>query len=337
MKNTFRFLYKLAISGIISLVILSCFCLIYDNPPYAVEQTDNFTNYKFESNSFWSSMTEGFAFGKTNNIGYNDLHDIAYSEPVIAFLGSSQTEAFQVMQNKNFVSLTQHKLFDDDNLQNDLKCVNLGISSHYFNVCVSNLKAFADKFENAQYVIIEARSLRYTEDELGKMLNDEYHEAYKEKGTLYSLIRKVPYLRTLKKQYEKAQKKDESGTQPFYIDYSAYEEKLNDVMIKLSSIAEEKGFKIIILYHNSVKVDETNNVYREDDAELHEIFSRCCEQNGISFLDVTDKFISHYQNTYEMPYGFSNTYFGSGHLNEVGHSIIADQIYDQICELSRGE
>lgn len=336
MKNAMCFLSKLIISGILALVILSGFCLVYSNTPMAVEQPENITNYKFGSNVYWSAMTEGFGFGKTNTIGYNSRDDVDYSDTIIAFLGSSQTEAFQVPQNRNFVSLTQEKLFCDSDPRNDIPCLNLGISSHYFNVSVSHLENFSDTFENTPYVVIEMRSLMYTENEFDKMMNNEFHDPHHNKGFVYSLLRKIPYIRTLKAQYEKVQRKDAPKAEENDVDYAVYEKKLDAVIEKIASIGNENDFHIIVLYHNTVKVDAFNNVRREDDAKLLEIFEKCCAAHEVSFVDVTDDFVAHYQRTYQMPYGFWNTTMGTGHLNTTGHRIIADAVYTEICRLSEG-
>ena len=108
-------------------------------------------------------------------------------------------------------------------------------------------------------------------------------------------------------------------------------------MEKLSLEASRKGVSVIIVYHNTVDITPENAPVRADDAQLLDIFRRCCEDNNLSFIDATDAFLAHYRETYQMPYGFSNTKPGVGHLNETGHRIIAELVYHQITELVRGQ
>ena len=79
------------------------------------------------------------------------------------------------------------------------------------------------------------------------------------------------------------------------------------------------------LYHDAIAV-EGGSAFRQDDARLVEIFKSCCEKNGILFVDVTDRFIAHYESTYELPYGYPNTTPGAGHLNTLGHRLIAEEL-----------
>ena len=43
--------------------------------------------------------------------------------------------------------------------------------------------------------------------------------------------------------------------------------------------------------------------------------------------------LEHYNKYHELPYGFANTTPGNGHLNEVGHKIMADVIIDYLEEV----
>lgn len=338
MKKHLISLLKLFISGILASFILCIFCFFYDNSPIAVVQPDGYTNYKFNPDTNWSFMTEGFGFGRTNNIGYNSADDISFSDPIIAFLGSSQTEALQVQQDKNFVSLTRDALHSDTEKSNDYPCVNLGISSHFFNVCISKFSSFLDTFENPQYVVIETGNLVFTEEELDKMLNEAYHDPYIDKGTLNNVMRRIPLIRTLKNQYELVSRTELVNDAPENItsmDYAVYEDKMEKIIQKLQVAASEKDLQIIILYHNAISVDTNGSSFRTDDAKILEIVRKCCITNNVSFIDATEQFLVHYQETCQMPYGFANTVPGVGHLNETGHKIIAELVYQQITELTR--
>lgn len=335
MKKIVAYFLKLAVSGVLALVILSALTLVYYNPPISKAQPDKYTNSKFESNAFWSDMIEGWGFGTTNDLGYNDPDGFATSDPVIAVLGSSHTEALQVSQKKNYVSKLQEKLSGDSDKTNDISCLNLGVSGHFFDTSVSNFEYFAESFSNVRDAVIETGDLEFTPEQLEKMLNGEYHTDLGEKGLLYESVQKIPYARLLYKQYMDTKKVEGASSEKPDTDYPLYEEGMDKVLEKLSGIAAEKGFELTILYHNKVMVKNRNG-FRTDDLQIVEIFQKCCEKNDVMFIDVTDSFVERFNATYELPYGFSNTTMGSGHLNELGHSIVADELYKHFAAQAEG-
>ena len=162
MKKTVEILFKSVIAGIISIILLSIFSLIYYNPPVATQQSDLVTNFKFKENSNWSYMIEGFGFGTTDELGYNNAYYTDCSEPDIVFVGSSHLEALQVPQKDNCVYLLNEK-FDKDNLPyNDFKCLNLGVSANAFEVSVSNFPYITDKYKDAKYIVIETYNVEFS-------------------------------------------------------------------------------------------------------------------------------------------------------------------------------
>ena len=134
MKKNIGFLFKVFLAGIISVVVLSLFSMIYYNPPIATQQPDWITNYKFISDSNWSFMLEGFGYGKTDSLGYNNAYYSDGVQPDIVFIGSSHLEALQVPQDANCVYLLNEKFNNDTLSYNDFRCFNLGVSAHSFEV-----------------------------------------------------------------------------------------------------------------------------------------------------------------------------------------------------------
>jgi hypothetical protein len=64
---------KVFISGIIALLLLSIFCLFYYNPGIHVNSPNDATDYVWGADTLYSRGTEGFAFGKTDIRGYNNV------------------------------------------------------------------------------------------------------------------------------------------------------------------------------------------------------------------------------------------------------------------------
>ena len=336
MKKTVLFFCKLAVSGILALIVLSLFAMVYYNPPLAEPQPDKYTNSKFVSGAYWTDMTEGIGYGKTNDLGYNDADNFDPAAPVIAVIGSSHTEALQVPQSKNYTEQLQQLLRAQE--EPEINCLNLGKSGHFLNISASNFGYFAEAFQNVDLkcAVIEIANLNYTPAELDKMLAGEYHSDLQARGTLYTLAQRIPYLRLLYKQFQDSRQGGGTAVaEPVPFDEQGYDAGVDQVMKKLSGIAAEKDFPLVILYHDSVAV-QNGAAYRKDDPRHVAIFKDRCEQNGILFVDVTDRFVEHFNETRELPYGFSNTTIGSGHLNELGHRIIAEELYGHITKLTEG-
>ena len=60
-------------------------------------------------------------------------------------------------------------------------------------------------------------------------------------------------------------------------------------------------------------------------------------KNDIVFVDTGDAFLKAYENDYSVPYGFSNTTIGNGHLNQTGHRIVAEEFYKAWIEIQDEE
>ena len=328
-KKCICFFIKMAISGVLALTILSLLCLVYYNPPLAVAQPEGYTNYKLTPNASWRFMTEGNGGGVINSAGYNDPQDPIEGKKTICVLGSSHTEALQVDSEKNFVSRLETMVTDDADATNDYQCLNLGISGHFFDVVVSNFQNFANSYEDVSYVVIEVNNIEFSQEALEKMRNEEYHTELEEHSFVHKALQRIPYLRLLVKQYNDLQMNSAAApaasAEPQ--SFENYEALLEPVMQKLAQISKEKNFQLVILHHNHVAFDENNQAYVQHNAQAQQQFQQSCEKNGIRYISTDDAFCQH-ANTYrELPYGFSNTRPGTGHLNEVGHELIAQVLY----------
>ena len=58
-----------------------------------------------------------------------------------------------------------------------------------------------------------------------------------------------------------------------------------------------------------------------------------CEKHGIDVIDTGFRFQKLYETEGQLPYGFANTAPGEGHLNALGHRILAEEIIAYLEEL----
>ncbi len=339
-----KYFLKLLISGILALIVLSVFCLFYFNPPMPAPQFEEYSNTKYIENRYWVAFREGFGFGKTNELGYNDAPISNPTAPRIAFIGSSHTVALQVNQKDNFVMVTERLLLSDGNAENDFECMNLGSAGQFFDSSVSNLEYLARSFDNLEYVILETPHINYSEEKFAKMLQGEYHVEPESEDMLYRAAQSIPFLRLMANQYQGTKESTfgvisivPEGTDSSAPDYAAYERGFRPVAEMLSSVANEYGFKLIILHHDAPLMDSDHSVYSGHDTGYLEILEGCCKDNGIYFVDMCQAFADHYNETLQSAYGFANTTPGSGHLNKVGHSLIAQTLYETLNEIMEEE
>lgn len=343
MKNIVVFLSKCVIAGIISIVLLSLFTLIYHNPPIAIQQPDFTTNFKFEANSSWSYMLEGFGYGKTDELGYNNAYYTDCSNPDIIFFGSSHLEAMQIPQDANCVYLLNEKFDKDDLTYNDFKCLNLGASGHAFEVSLSNYEYVLKKYKDLKYMVIETYNVEFSPTMLDEIAEGKFHAPDEQKGLAHRIAQRVPYIRLLYKKINeaaaaKAVPVDNAGSQVSDDDnIDIYTDKMNAILNKMAKRFEENDVKPIILLHQHFWEDSNRNIVTENKEEYINAFKMCCENNGIKVIDMVQPMVDCYKNTFELSYGFSNTAPGEGHLNKTGHRIIAEEVYKNINEMEKNK
>ena len=333
-----KYFIKLAISGILALIILSVFCLIYFNPPMPTAQSEEYSNTKYIENRFWISLREGFGFGRTNELGYNDTPIRDESAMRIAFIGSSHTVGLQMNQKDIYPVVIEELLFADDIAENDFECISVASAGQFLNTSISNLEPLAKSFDNLAYVVLETPELSYSEEEFEKMLLGEYHAAPEDDGFIYRAAQRIPYLRLIANQYQSMREQQIANsiarsTTPSEPDYEAYERGFSAVAKKLGSIADEYGFTLIFLHHSIPTPDADHTFHSGHNSKNLEILQRCCSENGIILLDMCREFSDFHNSTSISPYGFANTCPGLGHLNANGHSIIAQKIYETVSQL----
>ncbi len=341
MKKIVGYLFKCILAGIISVIILSSFSLIYYNPPIATPQPDFITNNKFVPDLRWSFMLEGFGFGKTDQTGYNSAYYDNCTEPDVIFIGSSHMEALQVPQEKNCVYLLNEMLDKDELQYNNLKCLNLGVSGHFFEATASNYKYIAEKFKGTKYAVIEVFDTRFPSSKLDEIIEGKFHTPLEKKGVIYETAQRIPFFRLMYKKINEAKSAkvdtavaDDGNVSPSEEewDMEIYTEKMNTILSEISSLSEQNGIKPIILMHERFWEDKDRNIVTEMDKEYKKAFTECCALNGMDVIDVTPSMIEEYNENYAVSYGFANTTPGEGHLNKTGHRIIAETVYKYINE-----
>ena len=217
---------------------------------------------------------------------------------------------------------------------------NIGMSSHTFLTCVGNLEAALEKYRPAKCVVMETARLSFSDEGLAAAIDGETKEIGGDgiRSLLRRALRRNTYLRLLYSRMKEfggrsagdvaEEAEEEVSALPGLND----ERLLDELLAKVSRTASDANVEVIIFYHPPTTVNQDGEIFFPDNPALSEQFARCCENNGIRFLDMRERFRSEYEKGYILPYGFSNTAVGVGHLNKYGHEMIAEELYRMIWE-----
>ena len=310
--------------------------------PVHSESETNSTDYVWEKNKFYSRGTEGFALGRTDANGFNNISAENSINPEILIMGTSHTEGFNVAQDENYSYLI-------NNLMNDagmnMNTYNIGISGHRITTCLNNLKNAVEEFNPSRYVILEVTTTEMSVDEINQVSEGTVKKIHSSANPILIFLQKIPFVRCVYSQIDKMGleinlptfKKDQKKTNQESLVAADTDEEyrlaLNLLMEQIGDIAMENDVKLIIFNHSDLRIDTDGKVIPMQRSGKSMMFEEACRKNGIEFLDMYDAFSENYSETYHLPHGFSNTAVGKGHLNKFGHEVIANELYELIKDL----
>ncbi|MBQ9686734.1 MAG: hypothetical protein IJV41_09375 [Oscillospiraceae bacterium] len=328
-KSLLQWSGKALLAGLLALALLCLFCVLYYNVPVHYANADGSTEYKWEPSRFYSRGTEGFALGRTNNDGFNNLRDYTPGDPIdVLLMGSSHMEGFNTAQRRNTAVIL------NDRFAGEKYVYNIGTAGHTLLYCVKHLGAALDTYAPGQYVILETDTLSFAPADMDAAVDGTLADIPSHTGGLITLMQKLPYLRLLYTKYLSG------GGQAFgggdaaraaeAVSPAAYTQSLGSLLDRVAAESQAHGVTALVVYHPALRLlaDGTGAV-DVDPAQL-DVFRAQCELRGIVFVDVSARVQSAYDERAELAYGFSNTAPGIGHINALGHRLIAEALYDAI-------
>lgn len=326
MKNKIMNLVKCMLAGIVAIAILSLVLVPYFLTPVHIENPDGNTDYIWLAHSLWSKMTEGISFGRFDAKGYNN--PTVVEEPDILVLGSSHTEAVDVLQSENFAALLGEKF------QGNYTTYNMGISGHFFLKICKYLPRTMELNPTAKYIIIETSDVSFNRKAVDSLLNGTIEFTPSNSTGLIAMLQKLPFFRLGYHQLtgglldmmipEKTKPVDTSknATEKELLDEEVYDMLFTYIKDALKGSEAQ----LIIMYHPTGKLLEDGSASFVVDAASVSMFSKKCQQYGFSFVDMTQPFAQMYETDHKLPHGFITGKIGSGHINQYGHAKIADEL-----------
>jgi hypothetical protein len=322
---------KVGFASCVAVLALSILCMGYYRFPLTLPTRDSPTDRILEPNARYIYGLEGFGYGKINNEGFQNTEDYFGQIIDILIMGSSHMESFQVPQDKTTVYLL-NKLLDGDKF-----VYNIGAADHDFSISVKNMKNAIGKYKPQKYIIIETSSVKFDKKTLGDIVSGNMKWLFPESnisGTRAFLrttfLKDILYIRLLLAQIQIHKNKGGSVV-PIIEDPidSAYLHDLDSVMQYIVKTCEQYNVQPVILYHPHLILQKDGSVLPDTDSAYLRTFSRSCVFNNIHFIDMTENFVEKYNEEHILPYGFFNTSVGQGHLNKIGHLIIAQKLYEE--------
>lgn len=328
---------KVVAAGITAFGILALFCVFYYNPPVHVACADGATCYKREPGVFWARGTEGVASGHIDENGYNNSYDGADTDGNAAgnvdilMMGSSQTEGLYV-DDDQCASYLLNEMFAEDG--RDYRVYNIGMSSHGIFQNADNLETALTVYQPTKYVAVETGQLICDEGQYRAIVDGTYQEIIlPEYPAMLDFAQKIPYVKLLYLQYKNSRNKNLAEPLGVETDGSGIadgQQWMGALLDYMNEQVKAQGCTLILYYIPQVDFDAEGNIYFSANESSRENFKAMCEEHGILFVDMADCLQQAYEEDYVVGAGFSNTTVGYGHMNEEGHAMLAEGIYEAV-------
>ncbi|WP_028241923.1 hypothetical protein [Pseudobutyrivibrio ruminis] len=311
--------------------IANIVCFVYERPVGWHDTPCGATGAVREPGAILIHGTEGYSVTKIDRNGYTNP-DKELADNYVLMMGASHTQGKEISTDKKYSVLVDNYLSTDDKLHT----YNISCDGNFLPAQIKHFKAAMQAFPNASIVTIEIPSTDYSVDELENAAEQpEYNCAdssdyfsnlsYMEK-IKNNIKDYVPLISLIKNKMETSKKSQLENKTNTAVDYDEYARVINK---DLRLIRSEFDKKIVFIYHPDVKLEENGNltlVY----SDTWVMFKDACVANNIDIIDSGNDFCDYFEKNHKVPYGFFNTSLGNGHLNEVGHKIIADEVIEYL-------
>ena len=335
MKTMTVKIIKTCMAGLLALCILSFFLLVYDYTGIHVTNSSGATDYKWMPRQLKTTMTEGFAWMRFDENGFNNPDGISLASVDVLLMGSSHLEGVHVSKEQGVASELRNRI-------TEFSIYNIGTSGHTIYHCAQNLSAAVQEYHPQKYVVIETNVALPDTASMLEVLNDELKDipSY-DSGALFYLQKYCPALKSLYKNVQDWARSEKGSSLPPMDNgesengsaVSCDKAVLSRFLAKMRKDCGDR--KLIILYHPQSSIDERGELsVTEGKAAM---FSEACAENDIIFVDVTEDFCALYHDHHRLAYGFTNTAVGQGHLNEYGCEVIAERLAQVIKEDQKNE
>lgn len=323
--------------------LVSLLCIFYERPTGWYYTPNGPSPAGWRPGSTLIHGREGYGVVKVDKNGYLNPSG-QLQDRYILMMGSSHTQGKEVPAAKKYSVLVNNHFAKEENI---LHTYNIACDGNFLPSLIMHFQAAVQAFPGADAITLEISTVNFSTEELEAALqqvpyipeNSIFNQdqtagigtriknTVKESLPLLSLIK--PKIEAAAQ--EKAKASEGIQTVPDQRDDVRHAAVLNQAMALIRS---ETDSPIIFIYHPRTQLNADGTVKLEYD-ETWPMFQEICTANEIAVIDMGTVFEQWYNEHRQLPYGFANTHPGAGHLNQVGHQLIADTLIRYFEEAAR--
>lgn len=339
MKKYIHQIFQWICAGIIAVVVCNCLLLIYHRPAGWIERTNSATSAIWRPGSTLLMGTEGRGSYTVDKDGYLNA-DLPKQDNYVLVLGASYTQGKEVKFGERYTDLLNGMLTESTD---KLAVYNCSQDAKFLPGIINDFYAITQEFPDAETIVIETGNTDFSSKELQAACNQHDYDKKQVGSVIMSnmsfmqkakLLAKesLPLYTVLKSQMTAmAARNDVGGVVDSDSSANVDTEQEQSLMKALALIRSQFDGKLIIMYHPMVSLEGTGELVITEQ-KTTEMFAAACAANNILFVDMSDAFLTAYEEDYSVPYGFFNTTMATGHLSADGHRVIAEELYKVLKE-----
>ena len=309
--------------------IVNALCFAYERQPGWLYTPDGPSASVWRPGAVIVHGTEGCGISKVDENGFLNA-DGTLAERYVLMMGASHTQGKEVSPEQRYSALVNDYFSGDSGL---LTAYNIASDGHFLPSQIHHFRAALEAFPNAGAGTIEIGSTDYSAQELRDARNQAVYAPGNGGFNDLSPVSRLklaakeglPLLSLLKKNVQTLRAQAAEGAEDLY----DYETELDAA---LALIRSEFDGPIAFVYHPTTSL-ASDGTLQLGYSDTWEAFCRLCEKHGIDVIDTGSRFQKLYETEGQLPYGFANTAPGEGHLNALGHRILAEEIIAYLEEL----
>lgn len=334
--NIKKTLFQWVSALVIGFFVVNLLCFGYERPTGWIETPNGPSPAGWNPNKVVVHGTEGFGIMKSDENGYINK-SASLKDDYVLCMGSSHTQGKEMAMDEKYSSLINTRFSENDN---ESAVYNIACDGNFLPTLIKHFPAAVEAFPEASVVTIEISNTDITVGELeDAMLQAEYDESQSVKNQLQYMGLKDK-LKIFIKEYfpliSLVKSKMETSSANDAVDGSVEKTDDGDAAKALENalklIRSQYDGEIIFIYHSQTLIEKDGSISFAED-KLFDTFEKACKKNNICLVDMRPVFVEHYEKTREIPYGFADTKPGNGHLNKLGHRLIAESLIPYIEEV----
>ena len=309
--------------------VVNALCFGYERQPGWLDTPEGPAASVWRPGAVIVHGTEGYGISKVDENGFLNS-DGTLAERYVLMMGASHTQGKEVSPGQRYSTLVNDYFSGGSGF---LTAYSIASDGHFLPSQIRHFRAAVEAFPNAGAITIEIGST----DDSPQELHDARKQPVYDPGnggfnnlspvSRLKLAAKegLPLLTLLKKNVQTLRAQAAEDSEGRY----DYETELDAA---LALIRAEFDGPIAFVYHPTTSL-ASDGTLQLGYSDTWEAFCRLCEKHGIDVIDTGSRFQKLYETEGQLPYGFANTTPGEGHLNALGHRILAEEIIAYLEEL----